>query len=331
MSPALEERRLHDVALPHRHPARRDERVGLDQVVEHGLLQGVGVVLHDAGEHGHRARLAQRTEDRVRVGIADLSVLGRLRRGDQLVAGREHHDARSWMHERCGESRVREQPELGGAETLAAFDEHGALRDVLADRTHVTARRRGLEEPHELAVYFRVLDRHDRVCPRRDRRAGRDRHGLAASHGRLGAVADHRLSDDLQLGGALRRRLGHVGGAHREPVHRRRRERGKALGRDHVLGHDTAVRLRERKLQRGQGLRSRRAPERAHPRRGSSLQRNRDRAPGGDGRPYPQCSHGRRSARGYNSFLRCTKSASQSRNAGPTSSRSIANSTVAFR
>ena len=88
---------------------------------------------------------------------------------------------------------------------------------------------RGLEEAHHLAVHLGVLDRHDRVGARRDRRAGRDPHGLAAADGRLGPVPDQRAAHDLQLDGPLRRRVGDVGGAHREPVHRRRRERGQDL------------------------------------------------------------------------------------------------------
>ena len=73
---AAEERGLHHVALPHRHPTRGDERVGLGEVREHDLLERVDVVPDDAGERRHRAGLAQRGEQRVGVRVTDLAVGG---------------------------------------------------------------------------------------------------------------------------------------------------------------------------------------------------------------------------------------------------------------
>ena len=142
MSPAPEERRLHDVALPHRHAARGDERVGLDHVVEHGLLQRLGVVLHDAGEHRDRARLAQRAEDRVRVGIADLPELGRLGRRDQLVAGaRARRRADAGARAACGNPAFASSPSSGAPSRLPRSTSTVPSATSSPTRTHVTARR----------------------------------------------------------------------------------------------------------------------------------------------------------------------------------------------
>ena len=129
---AAEERRLHHVAFADGDPARGDERVGLDQVAEDGLLQRVDVVLHDASQDRLRAHIAERGEDHVRVRVSDLPELGRLRRRDQLVAGRQDDHPRSWMDVRVGEPGVRQESHLRRPEALARRDQDLARLHVLA-------------------------------------------------------------------------------------------------------------------------------------------------------------------------------------------------------
>ena len=65
----------------------------------------------------------------------------------------------------------------------------------------------------------------------------------------LGNLADPLLYM-FGLGYGLGRMPDDVGGMHGIPVHRRGRERRQALGRHHILGGYTSVRLGQRKLER---------------------------------------------------------------------------------
>src|SRR5207344_3422255 len=99
----------------------------------------------------HRAGLPQRREQRVRVRVADLTIVGVLRRRDQLVPGREHDDTRAWMHERMREAGGREQPELGRLEAAPRLHERLAGSNVLAARTDVLAPDRRGEDANATA------------------------------------------------------------------------------------------------------------------------------------------------------------------------------------
>ena len=135
-------------------------------------------------------------------------------------------------------------------------------------RAYVRAGGRPVEQPDQLvAVDRRVLDRHDDVGARGDRRARRDVHRLAGADGPLGLVADQRAADDLQLRRVRRGSVGDVGGSHREPVHRGRRELGEIVRGDHVLGHHAAVRVRQRQTERSEW-----ADGAEHPLRASSTE-----------------------------------------------------------
>ena len=117
-----------------------------------------------------RAGLAQRTEQRVGVGVADLTEVGMLGRRDQLVAGRQHHDARPGVHERRRVPGVRQQPQLGRAR--AACRPRRARCPPSRPRPRARTCRpsaRGLEELHGLVVHPAVLDRNDAVGARGDR------------------------------------------------------------------------------------------------------------------------------------------------------------------
>ena len=70
----------------------------------------------------------------------------------------------------------------------------------------------------------------------------------------VGPVPDHRAAHLLQLDGGRGGGVGDVGRAHREAVHRRRRERGQVVRGDDVLGQDAAVRVGQRQLERGERL-----------------------------------------------------------------------------
>ena len=107
--------------------------------------------------------------------------VGRLGGRDQLVAGGEHDDARAGVHERRGVPGVGQQPELRRTQPLTGRHQHLPLVHVLAGGAHVFAWSRALEDAHQVAVDLGVLDRNDRVGSGRDRRAGGDPHRLAAA------------------------------------------------------------------------------------------------------------------------------------------------------
>src|SRR3972149_10841062 len=81
------EGRLHDVALADRDATRRNERVGLHEVVEDRLAELLRVVRHDPGRNGDRAGLSELPVDRVGIRVADLAELLLPRGLNPLLAG----------------------------------------------------------------------------------------------------------------------------------------------------------------------------------------------------------------------------------------------------
>ena len=219
---APEERGLDDVALPHGHAARRDERVGLDLEAEDRLAERLDVVAHDPRHHRHRAHLPERAEDQRRVRVPHLPERRRLRRRHELVAGRQHDDPWARVYERCRVTGDREEAELGSAEALARRDEDVAFADVLAVRADVRARRAG---PSSNRTSSSSSTDAFSIGTTASAPAGIGAPvamciASPAPTVALGLVADQRATDDLQLGRRRRSGVGDVGGAHREPVHR---------------------------------------------------------------------------------------------------------------
>src|SRR5262245_56354055 len=118
---------------------------------------------------------ASRREQRVRVRVADLPVVGVPRGRDQLVPGREHDDARAWMHERMRQTGGREEPQLRRLEAAPRQHERLAGSNVLAARADVFAPDRRGEDANVAPCDLAGLDRRDRVGARRDGRAGTGR------------------------------------------------------------------------------------------------------------------------------------------------------------
>ena len=219
---AAEERRLHHVALAHRDAARGDERVGLDQVAEDGLLQRVDVVAARCppGPAARPPRGARRRScTRSSRGPA------RTRASPSAGSARRRSTARSpavadgragW-----GNPAFASSPSSGGPRRLPAGTSTSPAFTSSPDGTDVLSGRRAVEDRRHLATRLRVLDRHDGVGTRGDRRAGRDAHRLAAAHHRVGPASDPGAADDLQLDRRRWGGAGHIGGADGEPVHRR--------------------------------------------------------------------------------------------------------------
>ena len=125
------------------------------------------------------------------------------------------------MHGRMREPGRRQQPELAGPELPPGLHEDLAALHILAGGTDMAPGGRAGQDPHTVPGDLAVLDGHDRVGARRDGRAGRDAHRLAAAHGRLGPLTDERPADDPQLDRLGRARRSDLTGPHREAVHRR--------------------------------------------------------------------------------------------------------------
>ena len=255
---------------------------------------------------------------------------GCLGRRDQLIARREHHHPRPRVHERRRVTRVRQQPQLGRPEALAAFDEHAALLHVLARGTDVTA----------FASRLRTAAR-SRCAPGCSRRERRNR--LRRGSARRSRSAPPRRRPRSRPAD-VRSWRGRRSSARRDVRAWHRRRRPLAPRTRPCRWRRTPAarswppcprppRIRRRRsaaAPTGTAARSTTARVHAHPRPRSSLQRSRDRAHGEASRPWAAV-YRRPSNAPQTSFLRWTKSASQLLNSGPRSSRSIANSTVALR
>ena len=167
---------LDEVVVADRDPARRDHHVVLQRRREQAARL-VGIVAGDA------------QQDRVRAGSHDLAVGGEgvgvanLPRGErpasrhELAARGEYGDARTAGHAHALEAHRGEQPDLGRAEARAALEEDVAGAHVLARAAHVRPCWRGGLDGDEVVVHRRVLDLHDRVGARRQRRPGHDARG----------------------------------------------------------------------------------------------------------------------------------------------------------
>ncbi len=166
---------------------------------------------------------------------------------------RQHDHARPRMHERrAGSPAFASSPSSGAPEALAALDEHGALGDVLADGAHVRPAARPRTARTTLAVRPR-RSRSARSCRRPRGSARRSRSRTASppptvASGRWPISARPTIFSSAGRAGVA---LGDVGRPHREPVHRRGRERGQARGSATTSSAEHApVRLGERELQR---------------------------------------------------------------------------------
>ena len=185
---------LDEVVVAHRDAARRDDHVVLERRGQQAprLVQ---VVARDAqqdrvgagGEH-----LAVRREG---VGVADLPRLERPAGRDELAAGGEDRDARPARDAHALDADGGEQADLGGAEESAALEQDVTDGDVLAGAAHVRAGGGDGLDRHESAVDGRVLDLHDGVDARGQRRAGHDARRVAGRD-RLGHVPARRDVDD---------------------------------------------------------------------------------------------------------------------------------------
>ena len=252
-----EERRLHDVALPHRDAAGGDERVGLDLEAEDRLAERLDVVAHDARHHGHRAHLAERAEDRAGVRVADLSERRRLGRRHELVARwRARPPGGAGARAASGWPAMARSPSSGAPRRFPAGTRTSPSRTSSPRGTDVRARRRAVEQPDErLALDVRVLDRHDRVgaggdrarpsrcaSPRRRRRSPRAR-GRSA---RVRRSSAHAAATGVAPATSEARTA--------NPSIAEEANSGRSWVGDHVLGHHAAVRVRERQLERSERL-----------------------------------------------------------------------------
>ena len=156
-----------------------------------------------------------------RVALADLARPGRPVGGHELVAGRQHRDARSAPDEDRLGAAGGEHREVDLRDPPAARQDDLPRAQVLAAVADVLFRPRtvGGRDPPTAVERPGLLDDHDRVAACGQLRAGVDRDALAGpdrpSPGRAGA----RLAGDGELDLARVRVMG-VGGAHRVAVHR---------------------------------------------------------------------------------------------------------------
>ena len=108
---------------------------------------------------------------------------------EQLVAGGDDGDARAraGRHDRAAHGC--EHAKLGGAESHARLEHRLARSHVLARPAHEPARLDADQELDLVSVAPRLLDCHDSVGTRRDRRSGRDRACLPRREHRRGRRA----------------------------------------------------------------------------------------------------------------------------------------------
>ena len=237
-----------EVAGALRGAARQDDHVAFgvgsaDRRVERRLVVRDGAV-----EDGLAAVLGHRGADDRAVGVVDRRRRQRPARRDQLVAGREHADARTAEHRDGGEAAGGEHADLARADDGAAPQQGLASRDVRAGEADELAGRR--RAPHRNArlrrilIRVRLLDHDDRVGAARDRRAGGDGRRRARSDdtGRGDAAGDDLVVQPQGNGRGFARR-GDIRRAHRETVDGRAVEGRHVAGRSHVFGENTAQRL----------------------------------------------------------------------------------------
>ena len=195
----------------------------------------------------HGAGLRHRGEEHGPVRVADLPRAQAPRRLDQLVAGRQHADARAGHDRHLGAAERGQHPDERSGDPGAGPDDDRARGDVVGRAADVLARLDGCEHRDRLVVATGapgrsgVLDGHDGVGPGGHGRARHDPDRLARPDRPLGGAAGTDRVDHLQHDGQLRPGVGDVDGAHGEAVHGRAGEAREVGRRLHVLGQHTAT------------------------------------------------------------------------------------------
>ena len=123
----------------HRHAARRHQRIGLLQCVDHEAAQRLCLVGRDA-EHVHiRARLAKGGEERPAIRVGDLASPRSPPHLDQLIPRRHEGDSRAAAHGQLGAPRRRGDPQLGSPQLRAGREDPVTFAEVVPDPMEVAA------------------------------------------------------------------------------------------------------------------------------------------------------------------------------------------------
>ena len=171
----------HVVEVAHRHPAARDDRVA----AVHRVAQRRGhehlVVVRRAEIDRVGAGTGELREQHRPIGVADLPRRERPRL-DELVAGREHADARTRIAAHAAGVDRRQHPDACSGQHLPGLEDHVAGLEVAAGAAHVPT---GLDlQGHGdavVAVARGALHHHDAVGTIGHRGAGHDPDRLSRS------------------------------------------------------------------------------------------------------------------------------------------------------
>ena len=237
---------MRQIARAFRRAAGEHHDVARFERVAHGRFER-GLFVRKRAE---RDRLAAGFDDRRgedgAVAVIDAAGPERPARLDQLVAGREHRDARPAHDVDRRQTAGRQHADLARADLAAAAEQSLAARDVGAGIGDELAARRGAAQIDRrrrgVLDQFGLLDHHHRIGAARDDPAGGDR-GRGARHHferRRNAAGDHFGVERKPLRRAVARadRIGRahgkavdIGAIERRRIDRRDRRRPQARGR----------------------------------------------------------------------------------------------------
>jgi hypothetical protein len=152
------------------------------------------------------------------VRLVDLAEPQRLARATKLGTGREHGHARAPPARDSDETGGGESAELRRAEPRAPRDDNVACSHIAPARAHARASASSFRNRHLVVMFDNILDGDDGIGALGHDASRRDRHCLARPEHTGGGTPRSDPTDHAE-------RSRRVRGPHREPIHRRTRER----------------------------------------------------------------------------------------------------------
>ena len=205
--------RLDHVVVAHADAAAGDDCIAARRSAVEHFLQHRLVVAHDSEVDGLATRVAHCSQQHGAVALANLARLQRRSVVDQLVAGTQHRDPNSGNHRHHGRVHAGQHTRNSGGDEGARRVQRRTCTHVVANPAHRnTSRGRHTNANAHGAIHtavtqqLGVLHHHDRIGPRRHRRAGHDANGLTEQQHAVGVRTGSHFADDRQIDRYVRER-----------------------------------------------------------------------------------------------------------------------------